>query len=277
MHTAALQTVRSRPKCREAENLRATVAKLQKPRHKMPHRLLADDAQPCIWMSAGLVTYKICDRQFECDHCPLDAGLREGMLVGSHGEGRFAPRRTAGVFPGDRRYGSGHSWLKAAGPLDDGKQRLGLDAFAAAIIGHCDGVRWDIPPRTVLQDAAICRIDLGLGVLSIRAPLSGVVLDGNPSLAREPGLLVTSPYDDGWILEFQVLDVADLGGLMTAEVARDKARMDLRRFRRRIAVQLFADEQAVEQSTPDGEELTADLRQMLGGYFYLELLRELIH
>jgi glycine cleavage system H protein len=228
-------------------------------------------------MSAGLVTYKVCDRQFECGHCPLDAGLREGTVVSVHGEGRLPPRRTAGVFPHDRRYGSGHCWLKAVGPLDDGRHRLGLDAFAAAIIGHCDRVRWKVSPRAVPQDEAICLIDLGLGALPMRAPIRGVVVDGNPSLDREPGLLVTSPYDDGWILEFQVLEVADLGALMAAEVARTKARMDLRRFRRRIAVQLFADEQVMEEIAAEDEELTADLRQMLGGAFYLDLLRELIH
>ena len=26
----------------------------------------------CIWMSAGLVRYKLCDREFDCEHCPLE-------------------------------------------------------------------------------------------------------------------------------------------------------------------------------------------------------------
>jgi glycine cleavage system H protein len=243
----------------------------------MPHRILPDGAQPCVWMSAGLVTYKICDREFQCDRCPLDAGLREGTLVGSHGEGRLTPRGNVGLFPEDRRYSRGHSWLKAVGRREDGRQRFGLDAFAAAIIGHCAGVSWEVSARTVSQDEAICQIDLGLGMLSVRAPLRGVVVDGNQSLHREPGLLVTAPYEEGWILEFQVADVAELSGLMTAEVARDKARMDLRRFRRRLAVQLFADGQAVEQGMPDGGELITDVRQMLGGSAYLDLVGELIH
>jgi len=228
-------------------------------------------------MSAGVLTYKICDREFQCDQCPLDAGLHEGTLVGSQGEGRSAPRCNPGVFPENRRYSSGHSWLQAVGQPDDGRQRLGVDAFAAAIIGHCGGVSWEIPPCTVSQDEAICQIDVGLGMLSIRAPLGGVTVDGNQALHREPGLLVTAPYEDGWILEFQVLDAAGLSGLMTAEVARDKARMDLRRFRRRIAVQLFAEGHALGQSMPDGGELVTDLRQMLGGFAYMDLLRELIH
>ena len=189
----------------------------------MPHRIVPDGAQPCVWMSAGLLTYKICDRQFECDRCPLDAGLREGTLAGSHVEGRLAPRSYAGVFPEDRRYSSGHLWLEALGRPDHGRQRLGLDAFAAAIVGHCGGVSWEVSPRTVSRNEAICQIDLGLGMLSLRAPVNGVVTGGNQDTHRDPALLVTQPYEDGWLLEFQVLDDAEFGGLMTAEMAWDNA------------------------------------------------------
>ncbi len=233
-------------------------------------------AQRCIWMSAGLVTYKICDREFDCDRCPLDAGLREGTLVGSHAADRTAAAGKTGMFPDDRRYSNGHTWLKTVGPNAE-RQRFGIDAFAAAIIGHCGGVSWQVSPRTVARDAALCQLDLGLGTLSVRAPLSGIVVQGNPSLRREPGLLVTLPYEDGWILEFQLLDAAGLGELITAEVARKKAQMDLQRFRRRIAVQLFTDQQTVGQCAADGGEPLADLRQMLGGAFYLDLLHEMIY
>ena len=30
----------------------------------------------CVWMEAGVVGYKLCDREFDCDHCPFDAALR---------------------------------------------------------------------------------------------------------------------------------------------------------------------------------------------------------
>ncbi|MFH1268562.1 MAG: hypothetical protein ABIK89_22795 [Planctomycetota bacterium] len=243
----------------------------------MSFRVVPNGAQPCVWMSAGLLTYKLCDRDFDCDRCPLDTGLRGGTLAGSHHERLLAPRRGAGVFPEDRLYSSGHSWVKAVGRRDDRLQRFGLDAFAAAIVGHCGGVRWEVSPRTVSRGEAICQIDLGLGMLSVGAPLSVVVVDGNRSLHRAPRRLVTAPYQDGWILEFKVLDVAEFDGLMAAEAARDKTRMDLQRFRRRVAVQLFANGEGLSQSMADGGEVITDLRQMLGGSAYLNLLRELIH
>jgi hypothetical protein len=29
----------------------------------------------CVWMDAGVVNYKLCDRGFDCDRCPLDQAL----------------------------------------------------------------------------------------------------------------------------------------------------------------------------------------------------------
>lgn len=32
--------------------------------------------QACVWMRAGVIRFWLCDRNFDCDHCPLDAALR---------------------------------------------------------------------------------------------------------------------------------------------------------------------------------------------------------
>lgn len=34
---------------------------------------------PCVWMSAGLVAYKLCDRGFECESCPFDQAMRGAL------------------------------------------------------------------------------------------------------------------------------------------------------------------------------------------------------
>lgn len=235
------------------------------------------DTPRCIWMSAGLVTYKLCDRQFDCDHCPLDAGLRMGTLSDRRGVAHAASSKNTRMFPDDRTYTGGHAWLKAVGQPDERRQRLGLDAFAAAIIGRCSGISEGDTPRTVSKDEVLCQIDLGLGTLPLRAPLNALIVGVNPALCRDPGLLVTTPYEDGWIVEVQTLENSGLDGLMTAEAAQKRMRMDLQRFRRRIAVQLFVDQQVVGPTAADGGEPLADLRQMLGGSFYLDLLHELIH
>ena len=29
----------------------------------------------CVWMDAGVVNYKLCDRAYDCERCPLDQAL----------------------------------------------------------------------------------------------------------------------------------------------------------------------------------------------------------
>ena len=38
----------------------------------------AESPARCVWMLAGVVSYRLCNRAFDCDHCPLDRALREG-------------------------------------------------------------------------------------------------------------------------------------------------------------------------------------------------------
>lgn len=39
-------------------------------------------AQACVWMEAGVLRYWLCNHDFDCDNCPLDAALR-GVPAGS--------------------------------------------------------------------------------------------------------------------------------------------------------------------------------------------------
>jgi hypothetical protein len=58
--------------------------------------LLPAGSLPCVWMAAGLLAYKLCDRGFDCESCPLDCALRRS------GEGRLPePCRERSRPPGE--------------------------------------------------------------------------------------------------------------------------------------------------------------------------------
>jgi hypothetical protein len=68
-----------------------------------PHHVL-----PCLWTTAGVLAYRLCDLEYDCDHCPLDAALR-----GAARRADAAPMATGGFeFPADRRYHAGHGWMR---------------------------------------------------------------------------------------------------------------------------------------------------------------------
>jgi hypothetical protein len=49
----------------------------------MPHDPTLHATHPqhfdkCVWMESGVVSYKLCDFEYNCEACPFDRALREG-------------------------------------------------------------------------------------------------------------------------------------------------------------------------------------------------------
>lgn len=242
----------------------------------MPYQVLAPEAQPCVWMCAGLISYKLCERGFDCENCPLDAALRGTICPSPQRAGATLDRRTgAQQLPEDRLYTPGHLWVQAR-PHDDVRVwRVGLDAFAAAVIGCATGVGAIPPAWPVQRGERICDIDLGMGFLTLHAPVAGRVLRANEAVLRDPRRAVTEPYEDGWLVEIQGLDAGAILGLRSAAQARAATDEDLRRFRRTLALRLLTDPaRAAGQAAADP---LSDLRQVLGGVRYLELVGQFVH
>ena len=79
---------------------------------------MSQEDQACVWMRAGLVAWKLCDRGFACETCPLEAALRPGMPA------------SRPDHPADRRYAPCHTWVLPRGD----QVRVGLDHFAATLL-----------------------------------------------------------------------------------------------------------------------------------------------
>lgn len=65
---------------------------------------------PCVWMSAGLISFKLCDREGECESCPFDRAMR-GLppLAEAPAPSRHAARRCASPSLGAGRRAKGGS------------------------------------------------------------------------------------------------------------------------------------------------------------------------
>lgn len=243
----------------------------------MSRRMVPDSSQQCIWMSAGLLTYKLCDRGFQCDHCPLDAGLRGGSGRAHGCQSLQSPDCGTAEFPGDRCYTRGHAWIKSLESNQSRCWKFGLDAFAAAIIGHCGQIAWLASQGPFARGDPVCAIDFGLGCITIGAPLSCRKIEINPELLVHPDRLVAEPYDEGWIAALTMSDGDLADGFLSADAARETARLDLQWFRRQVALRLLADGEE-NANTPTGNvRQLVDLREMLAGPTYLKLLPELVH
>jgi len=248
------------------------------------HPVLAPGENRCVWMSANILSWQLCERNMDCDHCPLDAALRLHFAHPADDETEVehlappVPRTARDRLPADRRYGRNHTWVRLAGQLSEGHQvaRIGLEPWLASAM---------LTPRTVVLPELGERLRKGHphfwvvtagGTFPVTAPTDGVVIRVNGQLAGQPHMLVDSALDDGWILDMDVSDdeLREAGLLSDAEARLDWAG-DEERLQAFLAAALRREHQAVGPTLADGGVPLLRVADMLGPGRYFNLLRRL--
>ncbi|MEZ5071055.1 MAG: hypothetical protein R2751_08820 [Bacteroidales bacterium] len=90
-----------------------------------------------------------------------------------------------------------HTWLFME---TSGRVRIGLDGFLQQMTGPLTRIQAP-PPGTVLKRGDVLATLVQDGKrLMIRSPLSGELKEENPALRKDLSLLLSDPYEKGWIL-----------------------------------------------------------------------------
>ena len=230
-------------------------------------RLLRQDGEPCIWMTAGLLAWRLCDRGFDCERCPLDAALQRGA---PRAEAPAPPAGAPWEFRDDRRYHRSHAWARSVAP---GLVRCGIDAFASQFAASATSVVLAAVDSRVERGHAGAWLIDDSGLLPLRAPVSGRVTARNLRVQCDPGLLARAPYDDAWLYEVCGDEALERqGGLLTAAQMRERSEAQMRRLRAEVAQHVEAFRAAVGPTLADGGEPLADLRRIVGAPRYRRLV-----
>ena len=101
-------------------------------------------------------------------------------------------------FPDERYYESSqHLWVRpdAANRLLVGIDRLGLEALGdlAYVSLHAVGGR-------VAQGEAVGTLEAAKMTTDIASPVSGLIVERNDDVVRDPLLVNRDPYDNGWLV-----------------------------------------------------------------------------
>jgi glycine cleavage system H lipoate-binding protein len=225
-------------------------------------------------MVAGLLSYRLCDRDFDCEHCPLDAAIH-----GVHS----APATEAGALPegppldwGIRdglAYHPVYGWVTEPEP---GRLRWGVDGMTARLLDHTTEIIFPLAGADLEQGKVACWVMDDGDLVPLRAPVSGSIARSNPALAREPALVAHEPYDAGWLMEIDAPGgLAVQPGLCGGTERRLRAARQMRRLHRDAMSYLHLDP-GVGPTAQDGGERLLDLRRMLGRERYHRLVYALL-
>lgn len=120
--------------------------------------------------------------------------------------------------PTDRRYLESHEWIS----VDDGRGRVGISDFAQDELGDVVFVELPSDGDEFSNGDAFGVVESIKAVSDIYAPVSGTVTDTNEALAEQPELVNEDPYGDGWLIELDVGDDAELDALLSPDAYRDQ-------------------------------------------------------
>lgn len=99
----------------------------------------------------------------------------------------------------------GHTWVMPESRED---VRVGLDNFAADLVGNIDQIDVVAPNRWVRQGQRLMTIKAGDVSFDLVAPVEGVIMAVNKDVIENPGLAARDPYRDGWIATIKAPDLA---------------------------------------------------------------------
>jgi glycine cleavage system H lipoate-binding protein len=237
------------------------------------YRVLPDRARPCVWMVAGFLSYRLCDRDFDCENCPLDAAIRGSPPIQSPAAAQSTGAPPAWEIRDGLHYHPVYGWVANSA---EGSLRWGLDGLIARLLDRVSAVVLPAVGTNLVRGQVACWVMDDGELVPLRSPVSGGVVRTNGAVQRDPTLVTRAPYDQGWLVEVNAPDgVAAQPGLGGAEKRRAEAEKQMARIYR-VAMGYLHIDQAVGPTQQDGGERLTDLRRMLGRSRYHRLVMSVL-
>ena len=161
----------------------------------------------CIWMKAGIILYKLCDRDYQCENCPFDQAMRnEFDPEDSFPESEIGPEEESLIsdysssINGSAFYHPNHCWVKVENPE---KTKIGVDDFLIQLVEDFKVIVLPHPGDFITQGKYFFHIIQEDRVVPIISPLTGRILAIKTRLQKKPRLVLNNPQEDGWLVKIK--------------------------------------------------------------------------
>lgn len=115
-------------------------------------------------------------------------------------------------FPTDRKYSKEHTWIS----VHDNTGTIGITEFAQIELGEI--VYADLPNvgYSFQQDEVFGSVEAVKTVSDLFMPVSVKIIETNQRLLKEPTLINSEPFGNGWLIKIEIKDIAELEKLLTS-------------------------------------------------------------
>jgi glycine cleavage system H protein len=116
-------------------------------------------------------------------------------------------------FPAELRYTKDHEWIK----LDGNTATIGITDFAQHELGDIVYVDISTVGKSLAAEEVFGTVEAVKTVSDLFLPVAGAILEVNSLLEKQPELVNTDPYGDGWMVKMTVTNIADVEALMNSD------------------------------------------------------------
>ncbi|KAI3454462.1 hypothetical protein Pfo_011125 [Paulownia fortunei] len=122
----------------------------------------------------------------------------------------FSLSRTFSTVLEGFKYATSHEWVKHDGPV----ATIGITDHAQDHLGELVFVELPEAGKSVTQGSSFGAVESVKATSDVNSPISGEVVEVNTKLAESPGLINSSPYEDGWMIKVKPSNPSELESLM---------------------------------------------------------------
>ncbi|RLD17158.1 histidine kinase [candidate division KSB1 bacterium] len=179
--------------------------------------------------------------------------------------GKHEAKETIDFYiPGGIFISEWHTW---AGITETGEARVGIDDFAAKILGEIDAIEAPSQGMEIKQGDLLLNVHIGQEIVPFYSPVSGQVLQVNKKVISDPDLLSITPYENNWICKIDADHIEDdLKNLKIGQEAVNFYESEIERLQKAIKkISKTKDEQNIPA---DGRVYAGQLRALMDKDFH---------
>jgi glycine cleavage system H protein len=119
--------------------------------------------------------------------------------------------------PENLQYTADHEWISITGDV----ATIGITDFAQHELGDIVFVEMDLVGEQLDQHEVFGTVEAVKTVSDLFLPIGGEVLELNPQLEDNPGLVNSDPYGDGWIIKLKISNAEETKTLLNPPAYKD--------------------------------------------------------
>jgi glycine cleavage system H protein len=113
----------------------------------------------------------------------------------------------------DLKYTDTHEWIKIEGDI----ARVGITDHAQSELTDIVFVELPEIGKKIREGDELCVVESVKSVSEIYAPISGKIVNINKLIEESPEIINESPYDEGWLVEIEIVDKSEINALLSAD------------------------------------------------------------